>query len=1015
MWQLGAAGVRCCRPLAAKTETPDKGPQSNRKSGPGAPGARGQQRREAAQAALHIATLTSFAIAQPLFDLLGTAPEFLLAHDLGPNEILVLTLLLGGMVPAVTGLVVWAAGRLHRQAGRAAGAVMMACLIALLLLPIVKRWEAIGGWTVVAAAALIGVMGTVAYQRARSLRGYATWLAPGIAVFPLVFLLRPGISSLVWPEDPRLEAASTATTPIVMVVFDSLPLASLLDENRQFDRRLYPSFAAFADEATWYRNATSVSDYTRWALPAIVTGHLPVASALPIASHHQESIFTLLGSSHKFRIYEPISRLCPETVCDHEDKALVGEMVGFGGTLAVAFLHAVAPEEFESDVPALDQGWNEGVPPSVTPGELWLQEGDRGRRGELLAFIDSMSETDPQPPFYFLHVLLPHTPFAYFPGGQRYSSERYLPGLLERRDRWLEDEWAVAQGYQRHLLQVGYVDVLLGRVFDRLRQIGLYDRALIVVTSDHGASFRPGLPFRGVSDETFMDILPIPLLIKQPDQREGAVSDRNVETIDIVPTVAEMIGVRVPWNVDGTSAVGPAPPKPAKSAYYEDAKRVRSFDASMLHEVYQSTDRKLALFGSSDVNFYRVPRTSPYHDVIGLTVAEARPAEGMNAVAFSLDVHGDFTDVDPNSDFLPAYLAGRARWKNADEPVALAIAVNGTIRATARTYRFEERGSRHAWSVVLGADAFRPGENDVEIFVLGSAGRPPVMYRAYRSSSRRPDLTSAAAAYGMGVKDQGFYRLEQTSGPSFRWTNGAAKLVVPSGARRPPKSLRVMLAMSGQDGKPLRVLLNGCELFNGGVPAGPWSAVFALSSCRTAQSDTVIELLSGTHQPAQSRDTRVLGVAVERIDLLESDWPPEATALPDTGRRSQIDLIDTGDKDAPLAGHASLTARIVNRGTSLWPALADLKQEAGSVRLGVLWFRPGRTEESVAAQHVDLPRTLFPGDAVDVRFALTPTAPDGARLPPGRYEIWAGLLQEGVGWFFRTGDAVRKHQVLVKD
>ena len=48
---------------------------------------------------LHIAALASIAIAQPLFDLLGQAPEFLLAHDLGPSEILAVVVTLGAGLP----------------------------------------------------------------------------------------------------------------------------------------------------------------------------------------------------------------------------------------------------------------------------------------------------------------------------------------------------------------------------------------------------------------------------------------------------------------------------------------------------------------------------------------------------------------------------------------------------------------------------------------------------------------------------------------------------------------------------------------------------------------------------------------------------------------------------------------------------------------------------------------------------------------------------------------------------
>ena len=46
---------------------------------------------------------------------------------------------------------------------------------------------------------------------------------------------------------------------------------------------------------------------------------------------------------------------------------------------------------------------------------------------------------------------------------------------------WDDEPWLVLQGYQRYLLQVGFVDTLVGRVLRTLDEAGIYDRSLIVV------------------------------------------------------------------------------------------------------------------------------------------------------------------------------------------------------------------------------------------------------------------------------------------------------------------------------------------------------------------------------------------------------------------------------------------------------------------------------------------------------------------------------------------------------
>ncbi len=104
------------------------------------------------------------------------------------------------------------------------------------------------------------------------------------------------------------------------------------------------------------------------------------------------------------------------------------------------------------------------------------------------------------------------------------------------------------QAYQRHLLQVGYADRLLGDLLERLRDTGMYDRSLVVVTADHGMSFREGESGRVASQANLEDIAFVPLFVKQPGQERGEVVDHHVETIDVLPTIAEVLGFRIPWG-----------------------------------------------------------------------------------------------------------------------------------------------------------------------------------------------------------------------------------------------------------------------------------------------------------------------------------------------------------------------------------------------------------------------------------------------------------------------------------
>ena len=89
------------------------------------------------------------------------------------------------------------------------------------------------------------------------------------------------------PDAPRPQT-------IVMVVFDELPLASLMGPGGRFDAERYPAFARLARGATWYRGATAVHDSTALAVPAMLDGRYPRPGTRSDVYSHPANLFTLL-------------------------------------------------------------------------------------------------------------------------------------------------------------------------------------------------------------------------------------------------------------------------------------------------------------------------------------------------------------------------------------------------------------------------------------------------------------------------------------------------------------------------------------------------------------------------------------------------------------------------------------------------------------------------------------------------------------------------------------------------
>ena len=229
--------------------------------------------------------------------------------------------------------------------------------------------------------------------------------------------------------------------------------------------------------------------------------------------------------------------------------------------LRVVSAHLLLPDDLRGGLPPIDRDWQGFA------GEGRVGEGATAEQRK--AFIDEvfrrLGEDDPparferilravdrrgsRPPLLFLHTSLPHVPWRYLPDGREYSAP--TAGLDE--GAWTGPQWQVDQAFQRHLLQTQYADRLLGRLLGRIRAAGWYDRALVVVTADHGVAFRAGDRRRTPTPTNLHDVANMPLFVKTPGQREGRVVDGVVRTIDILPTIARELGVRLS-GVDGVAA-----------------------------------------------------------------------------------------------------------------------------------------------------------------------------------------------------------------------------------------------------------------------------------------------------------------------------------------------------------------------------------------------------------------------------------------------------------------------------
>jgi hypothetical protein len=485
--------------------------------------------RSALVTALHVAGLWAVAVVQPLLDILGRAPEFFVAHRAGPTDILLLLLALLVMAPLAPIALIGLAGVLGSRPRSLATGMIITVLVGLVAVQVLKHLG-VTTWTVAAVPALAaGLAAAMSYSRFAAVRSFFTVLTAGILIVAVAFAQQPGIRRLIVPDTKRSAPADPGTAgirpgPVVLIVFDELPLVSLLDERRSIDPNLYPNMSALAHDGVWFRNATTVSAYTRWALPAIVTGLRPKRDAVPTSGNYPDTLFSFLGRTHRFEVIESLTAMCPRSLCVDPTDTVRRRLSGIGADLSIVAAYVFLTPDLQKrlQLPDLTRQWagfkrgaDAGM--DVSPG-AWQRSHDKrfmeDRRQLVGSFIEGISASDQQPTLYFLHTLLPHQPWVLLPSGQRNSSLAPLPGAL--REVPLTDEWELAQNQQRHLLQVGFIDRLVGRVVARLKDTGLYDRALVVITSDHGVAFMAGEPNRTLSLKNVAEIMRVPLFIKFP-------------------------------------------------------------------------------------------------------------------------------------------------------------------------------------------------------------------------------------------------------------------------------------------------------------------------------------------------------------------------------------------------------------------------------------------------------------------------------------------------------------------
>jgi arylsulfatase A-like enzyme len=100
--------------------------------------------------------------------------------------------------------------------------------------------------------------------------------------------------------------------------------------------------------------------------------------------------------------------------------------------------------------------------------------------------------------------------------------------------------------------EIAYLDSQMAELFEKLRELKIYDNTMIIITADHGEFFGEH-GFQDHGYELYEEVLKIPLIIKYPSAAsKKGVYEKKASLVDIMPTILNFVRIPLPGDIQGT-------------------------------------------------------------------------------------------------------------------------------------------------------------------------------------------------------------------------------------------------------------------------------------------------------------------------------------------------------------------------------------------------------------------------------------------------------------------------------
>lgn len=672
---------------------------------------------------LALLALWALVVCQPVLDILAQTPEYWPANKIDSSTLILFTLALTLLPPLLLALVLAAIRRGFRSYPVLAGALGYSSLLLLLAVGIYYPLSlSIGSrpFWLIAPTVLAASLVTYLYPRSQNLRSFLSLCALAAVVVPVNFLLLTPTRSLLLANEPAANSERTLLdlqAPVVMIVFDELSLSSLLDSDGEINSRLFPNFHRLASSSTWFLNATTNYGNTERSVPSLLTGRLQEKNSVSNSYvQNPDNLFTVLKASSGVFAVEPATQLCPPKICEQPASTRTTLLRQLVADFWLIYQNVMVPDRLAELVRPIPKRFHNLA--SIT-----LDDRDRAATefGDAGAIVEEFFQWMGEPrrkSLVFLHLMTPHAPYSRNADGSSYTRlhDYAMLGWNPKGHRWFsEAPFYATQGFQRHLLQTAHTDRLLGIVLDRLEETNRFIDSTIIVLADHGVSFEPGDKRRANHFEASLigSVNAIPLFWKAPSQTEGVRNSKNVELIDVMPTLLEQLGhEHAIETMDGSSMFSnlERPEKLFAEQHY---------DKNVFPRVLERARRRneeVLVISNVDGGYFAQP--SQYHEFIGKRIYGFSVSE--TSVEFDdLLLPKKLRRVRKASGLTPNFVQGEIRGR---EPVKRVAIVMNEVVADVVDIFTDEAGNRK-FASVFDPRFLNEGRNLLRVFSVSIEDR----------------------------------------------------------------------------------------------------------------------------------------------------------------------------------------------------------------------------------------------------------------------------------------------------